>query len=144
MEKGTEDTKQSQKSSFIWDAEKKRPGNFTFIIVITMTIIFLIGGIISVQASFHDIKIVVDGTSITHGYIEYGDISESIEPSSGQREFSFRIRVGVDISVALIRPGSNSGSTTINLKIYDNGKLVAERTSIPFHTEIDLEYTVGE
>lgn len=132
-----------KKQSFIWNAEKKRPSNLAFILIIALTIIFLISGVLSVLVSFHDIKVVIDCQRNNWGDVNYGDSYNSIEPGSGLREFSYPVRKGLTISVNIFRSNNNFGSSRLTIEIYDNGDLVAERTVNDNQRSVQLEYTVG-
>jgi hypothetical protein len=131
------------KSSVIWDANKKRPSNLTIFFMITMTVIFLVAGTLSTIASFHEIRVVVDSNSECYGNVEFNGNYNSISRGTGRREFTFQVRVGVKVTVNINRIRFQGQQSTLTLEIFDNGELGRERTSISSSNNMRMEYTVG-
>lgn len=144
MQKGTETKEISQRSTIFWDVKKKRPSNYTFIILIILTIIFLVSGVISTIASYHEIKIVIESDFDCHGNVEYKDNSYRIDRGRGLREFSYQIRLGLNVQIFIYKSNYQSDITMFNFELYDNEELVEERTSWGSSASFWLQYRVGE
>lgn len=142
MEKGKENNEDPQKSIFIWNSEKKRPGVYIFILLIMITIAILTVGIIDLINMTHEIKVVVEFDGKYQGEIRYDTEFESINGGTGYREFSFKVQEGKSLEVYIYRPSSNRD--LLKVSIYNNGDLVMQETSTQPWSTINLEYTVGE
>jgi hypothetical protein len=139
----------SKKSGIIWDPDKKRPSNLTIIFMIALTIIFLVSGLISAFASFHDIEIRISSDGEISGNINFDYNYHSISRGSGDRVFSYNIRIGTKVTMYIYRSSSGFGNPSITapsvfIKIFDNGILVQERSFMISSNRIELEHTVGD
>jgi hypothetical protein len=139
MVNNTKKSENTAKQSFVWDSEKKRPSKLTFLVLITLTVIILITGVLSVIALYHEIKVVIDCHGDYRGNIEYSDVHISFDRSSKPKEFSFRIREDITIHVSIDRYFSSA----LTIEIYDNGNIATERTYNDRQGPVLLEYTVG-
>lgn len=133
--------KDNQKQSLFWEAEKKRPSKFLFITLIAVTIIILLYGVVDNIMSFHEIKIVIDCDEDYRGNIRFSGSFESFDRDSGLREFSFEIREGIAVKIYVYKYDSDMDFMTIS--VYDNGKLVLQRTPHENERMINMEFKVG-
>jgi hypothetical protein len=134
--------KKPARSTFIWDANKKRPSTILMVILIVFTMTFLVYGIVDTVNSFHEIEIVIDSNDRYSGSIHYGDTYDNLRRDDGRREFSYTIRRGTTIYINIYI--SNTPTDLMTIQIYDNGDTVVDHTPAMNLRTIDLEYTVGE
>jgi hypothetical protein len=132
-------SEETKSESLFWNKKAKKPTKFTFILLISFTLILLIWGIIDTIEGFHEIKVEIDYSDDYYGYIEFHGGFKNIEENIGN-EYTIQVRKGNEISVYVQKLFSPE---TLTVKIYDNGELVREE-SISQKNSMNIEYTVGE
>lgn len=142
MEKEGKTVEKSQKSTIIWDAQKKMPKKGVFIILIVITISILTYGIIDTLDNIHEIKITIEYNGDYYGEINIGDSYYSVsESDSGVH--TYKVQEGKTVEVYVSRQDPlNDNLMTIS--IFDNGELVEQDTSSERWGSIYLEYTIEE
>jgi hypothetical protein len=135
-----EDTEKPKRSSLIWNAQKKRPSIFVFVVIILMTISIFFLGIITISREIHVIRVVIEYGGPFKGEIRIDGIWQTMDGESN--EYIYDVREGTDILVQIDKLGTRTDPITIS--IYDNDELVASRTSIERLNPTTLSYTVED
>jgi hypothetical protein len=132
----------TEKSTFVWNSEKKRPSSPFIVLLIVVTISFLVLAVLDSFASIHEIKIVFNCDQDYNGEIQIEDDYYSINTGDGLREFTYQALEGKTIEIYVIKLSTSASPLTVSL--YDNGELVDQRSETRGFQIISLDYTVKD